>query len=147
MTWLKLTPSQGAISSKNPEQRVFATVSDWTQLAAGSNAAQITFTATASGQPPLPVTAMFYAIKNSPSSGFKGAYGSDCCSYSRVLRHTKGFVEGDGVISIEAAHATRNTTVQGVSWTELPGLGRTVSAVTPLPLSDQNYAAGTGPTL
>ena len=147
MTWLKLTPSEGTVSSKNPEQRVFGTVSDWSQLGAGSNAAQITFTATASGQPPLPVTAMFYAVKNSPSSGFKGACGSAYCPCSRVSRYTKGFVEGDGVISIEAAHATRNTTVQGVSWTELRGLGRTVSAVTPLPLSDQNYAAGTGPTL
>lgn len=58
-----------------------------------------------------------------------------------------GFVEGTGVISIEAAHASRKTTVQGISWTEIPGLGRTLSALTPMPLGDTTFAAGAGPTL
>ncbi|CAA7262063.1 unnamed protein product [Cyclocybe aegerita] len=129
VTWLKLTPARGSISPKAPEQRVFASISDWSQLAAGSNFAQITFTATASEQPTLSVPAMFVAIKNSPSSGFKG------------------FVEGTGVISIEAAHVSRKTIVQDISWTELPGLGRTVSAVTPLPVTDTAFEAGAGPLL
>ncbi|KAF8968832.1 hypothetical protein BDZ97DRAFT_1654513 [Flammula alnicola] len=129
VSWLTLTPSKGSISPNAPEQRVLAGVPDWSKLASGVNSAQITFTATSSGQPPLSVPVMFYATKNTPSGGFKG------------------FVEGTGVISIEAAHATRKTTVQGISWTELPGLGRTVSAVTPMPLSDATFSAGAGPTL
>lgn len=58
-----------------------------------------------------------------------------------------GFVEGDGVVSMEAAHATRNTTVDGISWKNFPGLGRTLSGVTPWPRSDQAFDVGTGPTL
>ena len=61
-----------------------------------------------------------------------------------------GFVEGDGGISIEAAHATRNKTVGEVTWTEIPNYGRTLSGVTPWPRlgnNEQNYTAGTGPSL
>jgi hypothetical protein len=129
VTWLKLSASKGSISPDAPEQRIFVSVADWDNLDAGSNEAEINFTATASGQPQLIVPVTFIAIKNVPSSGFKG------------------FVEGTGVISMEAAHATRNTIVQGISWTELPGLGRTLSAVTPMPLGDTTFAAGAGPTL
>ncbi|KAH9476877.1 hypothetical protein JR316_0010793 [Psilocybe cubensis] len=129
VTWLKLTPAKGSISPSAPEQRVIASVTDWSKLSAGSNSAQITFTATATGQAPLVVPVMFFAVKNTPPSGFKG------------------FVEGTGVVSIEAAHASRKTTVQGISWTELPGLGKTLSAVTPMPLGDVNFTAGAGPTL
>jgi hypothetical protein len=128
-SWLTLSPAKGSISSSSPEQRVFASVKDWSKLAAGANTAQITFVATTKGQPSLSVPATFIATKNTPTSGFKG------------------FVEGTGVISIEAAHATRNSTVQGISWTELQGLGRTLSGVTPLPDFDNNFAVGAGPTL
>lgn len=58
-----------------------------------------------------------------------------------------GFVEGDGVVSIEAAHATRNTTVNGVTWRNLPGLGKTLSGVTPWPRTDETFEIGAGPTL
>jgi hypothetical protein len=61
-----------------------------------------------------------------------------------------GFVEGDGFISIEAAHATRNTTVGEVTWTEIPNYGRTLSGVTPWPRlgnNEANYTAGDGPSL
>ena len=61
-----------------------------------------------------------------------------------------GFVEGDGGVSIEAGHASRNTSVSGVTWTELPGLGRTLSGVTPWPRMGHggaNFSAGTGPSL
>ncbi|PPQ95886.1 hypothetical protein CVT25_000388 [Psilocybe cyanescens] len=129
VTWIKLTPAKGSISPTSPEQRVIASVTDWSKLSAGSNTAQIIFTATAVGQAALIVPVMFFAVKNTPPSGFKG------------------FVEGTGVISVEAAHATRKTTVQGISWTELPGLGRTLSAVTPMPLGDVNFTVGAGPTL
>ncbi|KAF4611503.1 hypothetical protein D9613_003870 [Agrocybe pediades] len=127
--WVKLSATQGSISPSNPEQRIFVSVPDWSKLKAGSNSAQITFTATAEGQPSLSVPVTFAATKNTPASGFKG------------------FVEGTGVISIEAAHASRNSTVQGISWSELANLGRTLSAVTPLPLGDVAFDLGAGPTL
>lgn len=40
--------------------------------------------------------------------------------------------------------------MNGVTWKELPGLGRTVSGVTPLPRlgnSEANFTAGAGPSL
>ena len=60
-----------------------------------------------------------------------------------------GFVEGDGTVSIEAAHSSRNTSVQGLTWTEIPGHGRTLSAVTPWPRggNDLNFTAGNGPSM
>lgn len=61
-----------------------------------------------------------------------------------------GFVEGSGVISIEAAHTTRQTTVEEVSWKEIPQYGRTLSGVTPWPRlgnNDASFAAGAGPAL
>lgn len=61
-----------------------------------------------------------------------------------------GFVEGDGAIAIEAAHATRNTSVGEVAWTEIPNYGRTLSGMTPWPRlgnNETNYTAGAGPSL
>lgn len=61
-----------------------------------------------------------------------------------------GFVEGAGVVSIEAAHAVRNTSVDGVYWRELPGIGRTLSGMTPWPRTGHNggnFTAGSGPSL
>lgn len=72
VSWLTLTPAKGSISPNAPEQRVFISVPDWSKLSAGLNSAQITFTATSSGQPALAVPVMFYATKNAPASGFKG---------------------------------------------------------------------------
>ena len=65
------------------------------------------------------------------------------------LISTQGFVEGGGAISIEAAHTARNTSVDGLSWRNLPGIGRTLSGITPWPRggADANYTAGTGPSV
>lgn len=60
---------------------------------------------------------------------------------------TKGFIQGDGFVSIEAAHAMRNTSVNGVTWKNLPRYGKTLSAVTPWPRTDEVFDVGTGPTL
>ncbi|KAF8900166.1 hypothetical protein CPB84DRAFT_1847416 [Gymnopilus junonius] len=127
VTWLQFSPSKGSISPNSPEQRVFFNV-DWSKLSAGNSFAQISFSASAPGEFPLgpeQISVVFVATKNTPSS----------------------FVEGTGVVSIEAAHATRKTVVQDISWTEIPGLGRTLSAITPLPLEDTTFSAGAGPTL
>lgn len=52
-------------------------------------------------------------------------------------------------MSIEAGHAARNTSVDGITWTEIPGLGRTVSGVTPWPRggNELNFTAGSGPSM
>ncbi|KAJ2936125.1 hypothetical protein H1R20_g971, partial [Candolleomyces eurysporus] len=129
-SWVRLSTSRGSISPRNKvEERVFVSVADWSQLQDGANPAKITFTATSSGYQPLAVSVNFVATKNVLPSGFKG------------------FVESKGVISIEAAHSSRNNAVDGTTWTELPGLGRTLSAITPLPRNDQSFEIGAGPTV
>ncbi|KAL5525075.1 hypothetical protein ACEPAF_8944 [Sanghuangporus sanghuang] len=135
VSWLTLMPTEGSISPSNPEIRVEGTV-DWSQVPAsnGSQAAAIYFNATLEGQDEVKqsTTVYFVATNYNVSEGFSG------------------FVEGDGGISIEAAHASRNTSVSGVTWTELPGYGRTVSGVTPLPHlanNGANFSVGEGPSL
>ncbi|KDQ23911.1 glycoside hydrolase family 115 protein [Pleurotus ostreatus PC15] len=133
VSWLQLSPSQGSISPDSPEQRVFVSVKNWNSISAGKSAAVISFKATPQGQPSSTVTVNVAATRNDVPSGFKG------------------FVEGSGVISMEAAHASRNTTVSGITWTELVGYGRTLSAVTPMPRfgdnNGGNFTAGSGPSL
>ncbi|KAJ7699298.1 hypothetical protein B0H17DRAFT_1006233 [Mycena rosella] len=131
-TWLTLSPSHGSISPTNTEQRVFASV-DWSQLDEGLSEAAINFTAV-SGNPPttLLVPAFIVANKTTVPSSFKG------------------FVEGGGAIAFEAEHATRNNSVAGMFWRVLPGLGKTLSGVTPWPRlgnNENNFTAGTGPSL
>lgn len=45
----------------------------------------------------------------------------------------EGFVEGNGVVSIEAEHYTNKTVGKSVSWEKVPNLGRTLSAMAPFP--------------
>lgn len=75
-TWVKLSPTRGSISTSNPEQRVFASVPDWSKLAAGANFATLTFTATAKNQlvNVLTVPVVFAAnnTKSALPSNFKG---------------------------------------------------------------------------
>lgn len=58
-----------------------------------------------------------------------------------------GFVEADGHVVIEAAHFDRATPAAGVAWQVVPGLGRTLSAVTPFPQTAPSQVAGHGPSL
>ncbi|KAJ3557630.1 hypothetical protein NM688_g1372 [Phlebia brevispora] len=129
VSWVILSPTEGSISPSNPEQRVFISV-DWPNVSGVQNAT-IFFTANAQGQPAEVQNLTFTANHTTVPSGFKG------------------FVEGDGGVSIEAAHAPRNTSVDGLTWIELPGYGRTVSGVTPWPRGgdEKNFTAGTGPSL
>ncbi|CDO68743.1 Glycoside Hydrolase Family 115 protein [Trametes cinnabarina] len=143
VTWLKITPAKGSVSSGNPEQRVFLNV-DWEKVT-GVEAALIVFNSSAATQP------------QEWRSKLPSTYPSptEAVTVTVIANHTvapvgfKGFVEGDGTVSIEAAHATRNTTVQGITWIEIPGLGRTHSGVTPWPRggNELNFTAGAGPSI
>ncbi|KAJ6484507.1 hypothetical protein C8R47DRAFT_1280830 [Mycena vitilis] len=131
-SWLNVSPSHGSISPTNTEQRVFASV-NWSQLPEGVSNANITFTAVSEN----PATTMSFpafivANKTSVPAGFTG------------------FVEASGVIAFEAEHAARNNSVAGMVWRTIPGLGRTLSGVTPWPRlgnKENNFTAGTGPSL
>ncbi|KAJ7773957.1 hypothetical protein B0H16DRAFT_1510537 [Mycena metata] len=132
-SWLSVSPSHGSVSPSNPEVRVFATVK-WDELPVGVSMAEITFSAAVSGSPPTTMTypAFIQANKTGTPSGFSG------------------FLEANGAVAFEAEHATRNNSVAGMVWRILPGLGRTLSGVTPWPRlgnNENNFTAGTGPSL
>jgi hypothetical protein len=57
------------------------------------------------------------------------------------------FVEADGVLAIEAEHYARAVPAGGTRWRVIPGLGRTLSAVTPWPQIAASAAPGAGARL
>lgn len=50
----------------------------------------------------------------------------------------KGFVETDGVVSIEGAHYTKAINSDFIKWQVIPNLGRTLSGVTTFPVTATN---------
>ncbi|KAH7325672.1 hypothetical protein B0I35DRAFT_466743 [Stachybotrys elegans] len=58
-----------------------------------------------------------------------------------------GFVESNGVVSIEAGHFTSAETKGGVSYVEIPNYGRTVSGVKPWPVTIGSQSPSSGPAL
>ena len=54
-----------------------------------------------------------------------------------------GFVESEGHIAIEAAHHARAVVPDGLAWETIPNLGRTLSAVTSVPVTAAATAADT----
>ena len=55
-----------------------------------------------------------------------------------------GFVETDGYISIEAEHCARATETNLIQWKVLPNFGRTLSGVTPFPVTAKSQSPGAG---
>ncbi|KAH9920841.1 uncharacterized protein BXZ73DRAFT_104577 [Epithele typhae] len=128
-SWVTLSTTKGSISTDNSEERVFLGV-DWDKIT-GVQAAVVTIKATIPGQSSMSVPVTLTADKTVVPSDFHG------------------FVESDGAVSIEAAHAMRNSSVEGIAWTEIPGLGRTLSGITPWPRggAELNFTAGSGPSI
>ncbi|KAB8304119.1 hypothetical protein EYC80_003539 [Monilinia laxa] len=60
---------------------------------------------------------------------------------------SNGFVESDGHLSIEADHTSSSTSVNGVSYITLPGLGRTTCGVTLHPILAPTQNTTNGPVL
>ncbi|WP_238376657.1 glycosyl hydrolase 115 family protein [Luteimonas abyssi] len=54
----------------------------------------------------------------------------------------RGFVESDGHVAIEAAHHERAVAADGLQWQVIPGLGRTLSAVTAWPTTTPAQTPG-----
>ncbi|PSK80444.1 glycosyl hydrolase family 115 (putative glucuronidase) [Prolixibacter denitrificans] len=53
-----------------------------------------------------------------------------------------GFIESNGYVSMEAAHCTRNIPANRIQWEEIPGLGRTLSAMSPFPVTANKQTPG-----
>lgn len=122
--WIKLSESKGKVDMN---KRIFVEI-DWTKAPVGENSGVVTING-ADGS----VVNVNVPIINFADDQKKLA---------------KGFIENNGCISIEAAHFSRNVGGNTASWKEIPGLGRTVSAMHPVPVTSlpQNPKMG-GPVL
>lgn len=57
-------------------------------------------------------------------------------------RELRGFVEANGFVAIDAEHFQRKHDTDAVTWTLLPGLGRTGAGVTPFPVTAPRQVPG-----
>lgn len=113
--WIKINTATGSIST---EKRVTVSI-DWKKLPEGISEGHI------QAKGPSWNRAKINVVAFKPSQP--------------LLKKAKGFLDADGYIAIEAASASRGKTRSGITWTEIPSYGRTQSAMTPLPVTDQVF--------
>ncbi len=110
-TWLTVSKAQGTIES---EERIWVSI-DWAKAPAGRQTAAITVTG------PQNSRIIVHASVNNSSSMQQDS--------------VQEFVESNGCVSVEAEHFSKSVTAPPVSWLRIPGLGRTLSAMTPMPVT------------
>ncbi len=118
--WLKISPLEGDIEK---EQRLWVKV-DWENAPAGLNRVPIQI----NGSDNTGVTV--FAVIKSPWRP-----GRD---------KLEGFIEIGGYASMEAEHYSDAVTVPPVKWQIIPDLGRTLSAVTPFPVTAESRLPESG---
>ncbi|KAI9648181.1 hypothetical protein NHQ30_002813 [Ciborinia camelliae] len=103
--------------------------------------------------PPAPNSTLVTLLINSSCSGGQwGNYGppSILLPLNQTLipsNFSNGFIESDRHIAIEAAHTSASTSVNGISYITLPGLGRTSCGVTLSPVLAPTQNPSHGPVL
>ena len=129
-SWVKASPSSGTLSASGngTDTRVYFSV-DWSAAPSGSSQVPINVTSSSDyGNFNMPTVLL--NVKNTAApSGFSG------------------FVESDGHISMEAEHATANTSAGNVSYGVIPGYGRTLSGVTLFPVTADSQTPPSSPKL
>ncbi len=122
--WVKIDPAKEKIAT---EQRLWVSV-DWTNAPYGKQRVPITITG------PNNSRVVVQAIINNPSSPKRD--------------ELTGFVESNGCVSIEAEHYANAVEASPITWLRIPDLGRTLSAMTPVPVTSQAQTpAGNSPRL
>ncbi len=107
--WLRVSPADGEVV----DERALRVDVDWRKVPPGEHTGQVYL---------------------------RGSDGTEVHVNVPVLRAqhataSGGFVERDGTIAIEAEHHARAVAPAGMGWTTIPHLGRTLSGVTPWPVT------------
>jgi hypothetical protein len=109
--WLQVVPEKGKVET---QQRLSVSV-DWEKVPAGTQGASIKITGLDAD------SAIVKAVVKNPESPKRN--------------EIKGFVESNGYVSIEAEHYTKAVGAKPVKWLTIPKEGRTLSGVTPVPMT------------
>ncbi len=121
--WLSFNPGTGTVTE---EQRLWAVVK-WKDVPEGLHAIPVTITG--NGQ-----EVVVEAVIRNPGVQKKS------------LANT--FIENDGYVSIEAEHYQRKVESGGIQWRRIPGLGKTLGAMTVAPVTaDPVVPEGNNPRL
>jgi len=110
-SWVIVIPDKGTV---NKEERVWVDV-DWSSAPTGESRIPITVTGSDG------VKAIVHVVIHNPESPNP--------------EELKGFVESDGVVSMEAEHYSKAVDFNDVKWTVIPNQSRTLSGITPLPVT------------
>ena len=116
--WMKISKTEGSIGS---EERIWVSI-DWAAAPAGNQTAEITVTG------PNNRRIIVHASINHPPMAQQDS--------------AKEFIESNGCVSIEAEHFTKSVEAPPVHWLKIPGLGRTLSALTPQPVTSAAQSPG-----
>jgi len=127
--YITVSPSTGTSGGNGTDTRVFLSV-DWASV---NNSTTVNLNV------------------NSSCGSAWGNYGPPTIQLpivnTAIPSNFSGFVESDRHLSIEAEHTSLSTSVSGVSYLTLPGLGRTLSGVTLSPVLAPSQSIETGPVL
>jgi hypothetical protein len=109
--WIQVAPSHGAVEK---DQRVWVSV-DWDKTPVGATEGSVAI----NGLDLRTVTIKMHIFNPTEP----------------VRTGLRGFVEGDGYVSIEAEHFTKRNDASGVRWEKIDDYGRTLSSMTVFPVT------------
>ncbi len=122
--WVRIDSSEGTI---NTEKRIYVSI-DWTHAPSGRHHIPLTV----SGGNSKSVVVQF--LMNNPPLPRRN--------------QVAGFIENNGYVSVEAEHYTQAVGNPTVKWLRIPDLGRTLSAMTTVPVTSPAMTpGGDGPRL
>jgi hypothetical protein len=116
--WVIVEPAEGQVEK---EQHLEVEI-DWQQAPTGKHSVPITITV------PDESEVVVCALVNNP--------------YISKSNPPKGFIESNGYVSIEAEHYTKAVDAPPVKWQIIPNMGKTLSAITTLPVTSPEQKPG-----
>lgn len=109
--WIKLSKTQGTVDK---ELRILVSA-EWGSVPMGNKSGSVVITGSDGKEVSVKVNAF------NPGTPTRNSL--------------KGFVESNGYVSIEAEHYTHAVNAEPIEWLTIPDLGRTLSGVTPVPVT------------
>ncbi len=120
--WIIIQKTEGEIMD---EQRVFISI-DWENIPSGKHNANLVISGTDKN-------VSVNIVANNPTEP--------------LLENFQGFIEANGYVSIESVNYTRAINSDEISWIKIPGLGRTTSAMTTIPVTVKSELTEDSPRL